>query len=394
MKILYLTFYFEPDLCAGSFRNTPLAYELNRKLKDGDEVHVITTMPNRYKSFKEDALEVEQRDKLFIQRIPIPVHQSGFLDQINSFKTFFFNALKLTKGNHYDLVFASSSRLFTAFLGKYLAKIHKVNLYLDIRDIFTDTMNEVLESKILKMLSLPVLRKVEKYTFKNATHINLVSGGFEGYFKKFKNPSFSFFTNGIDDEFLNLPKSQERISDQFIITYAGNIGEGQGLHKIIPQAAKALGDNYKFVIIGDGGAKGKLIDQIKKIGSTNIELVEPLSRAVLKDFYMKSDFLFLHLNDFKAFEKVLPSKIFEYGAYDKPIIAGVAGFSNHFIQENLENYILFAPGDVEDFVSKVKSFEFKNQRRSAFIFAFSRKNIMEKMADSIVASVNKGERNI
>jgi len=388
MKILYLTFYFEPDLCAGSFRNTPLAYALNKKLKEGDEVHVITTMPNRYKSFKEEALEVEQMDKLHIDRISIPEHQSGFLDQINSFKTFFFNALRLTRGNQYDLVFASSSRLFTAFLGRYLASKHKVDLYLDIRDIFIDTMNEVLENKILKALTLPVLRGVEKYTFKNATHINLVSGGFEGYFKKFKNPSYSFFTNGIDDEFLNLPKSQKRISDQFIITYAGNIGEGQGLHKIIPQAAKKLGDNYKFVIIGDGGAKGKLIDQIEKIGGANIELIEPVSRAVLKDFYMKSDFLFLHLNDFKAFEKVLPSKIFEYGAYDKPIIAGVAGFASHFIQEHLENYILFAPGDAESFVSKIKSFEFKNQRRSEFISAFSRKNIMEKMADSIITTLN------
>ena len=392
MKILYLTFYFEPDLCAGSFRNTPLAYELNRKLKEGDEVHVITTMPNRYKSFKEDALEVERIDKLFIQRIPIPDHQSGFLDQINSFKTFFFNALKLTKGNHYDLVFASSSRLFTAFLGKYLANKHKANLYLDIRDIFTDTMNEVLESKILKTLSLPVLRKVEKYTFKNANHINLVSGGFEGYFKKFKNPSYSFFTNGIDDEFLNLPESQERVSDQFIITYAGNIGEGQGLHKIIPLAAKTLGDDYKFVIIGDGGAKGKLIDQIEKIGCTNIELIDPVGRAILKDFYMKSDFLFLHLNDFKAFEKVLPSKIFEYGAYDKPIIAGVAGFASHFIQENIQNYILFAPGGVESFVSSIKSFEFRNQRRSEFISVFSRKNIIERMADDIVSNVKKGNQ--
>jgi hypothetical protein len=287
------------------------------------------------------------------------------------------------------LVFASSSRLFTAFLGKYLANKHKANLYLDIRDIFTDTMNEVLKSKILKTLSLPILRKIEKYTFKNATHINLVSGGFEGYFKKFKNPSYSFFTNGIDDEFLSLPNSPERTSDQFIITYAGNIGEGQGLHKIIPQAAKALGENYKFVIIGDGGTKGRLVEQIEKSGSTNIELVDPVSRAVLKDFYMKSDFLFLHLNDFKAFEKVLPSKIFEYGAYDKPIIAGVAGFSNHFIQENLENYILFAPGDVEDFVSKIKSFEFKNQIRSEFISIFSRKNIMEKMGDSIITITHK-----
>lgn len=392
MKILYLTFYFEPDLCAGSFRNTPLAYGLNRKLKEGDEIHVITTMPNRYKSFKEDAREVERIDKLFIQRIPIPDHQSGFLDQINSFKTFFFNALKLTKGNHYDLVFASSSRLFTAFLGRYLANKHKVNLYLDIRDIFTDTMNEVLESKVLKALSLPVLRKIEKYTFRNANHINLVSGGFEEYFKKFKKPSYSFFTNGIDDEFLNLPESKERVRDQYIITYAGNIGEGQGLHKIIPQAAKALGDDYKFVIIGDGGAKGKLIDQIKKTGGANIELIEPVNRAALKDYYLNSDFLFLHLNDFRAFEKVLPSKIFEYGAYDKPIIAGVAGFASRFIQENLQNYILFAPGDVESFVSSIKSFEFRNQRRSEFISTFSRKNITERMADDIISNVNKGNQ--
>ena len=90
MKILYLTFYFEPDLCAGSFRNTPLAYELNRQLNEEDEVHVITTMPNRYQSFKEHALETERIDKLLIHRISIPEHQSGFFDQINSFKTFFF----------------------------------------------------------------------------------------------------------------------------------------------------------------------------------------------------------------------------------------------------------------------------------------------------------------
>ena len=389
MKILYLTFYFEPDLCAGSFRNTPLAYELNRQLQRGDEIHVITTMPNRYNSFKEDALEVEQVDKLLIQRISIPEHQSGFLDQINSFKTFFLNALKLSKGNQYDLVFASSSRLFTAFLGKYLSKKFKVNLYLDIRDIFTDTMNEVLESKALRTLSLPILRRIEDYTFKNATHINLVSGGFENYFKKFKNPSYTFYTNGIDDEFLNLPYSEKRKDNQFRITYAGNIGEGQGLHKIVPQAAKLLGDDYKFIIIGDGGAKTKLLDQIEKIGAGNIELIQPVSRSTLKEYYSKSDFLFLHLNDFKAFEKVLPSKIFEYGAYDKPVIAGVAGFASQFIEEHVENHILFSPGDIDTFVSKIRSFEFKNKRRKGFVSAFSRRNIMEQMALSIISTSDK-----
>ena len=43
MKILFLTFYFEPDLCAGSFRNTPLFRELLRQMNEKDWIHVITT---------------------------------------------------------------------------------------------------------------------------------------------------------------------------------------------------------------------------------------------------------------------------------------------------------------------------------------------------------------
>ena len=41
MKILFLTFYFEPDLCAGSFRNTPLFRELLRQMNEKDWIHVV-----------------------------------------------------------------------------------------------------------------------------------------------------------------------------------------------------------------------------------------------------------------------------------------------------------------------------------------------------------------
>ncbi len=51
MKILFLTFYFEPDLCAGSFRNTPLFENYCTSMNENDWIHVITTQPNRYKSF-------------------------------------------------------------------------------------------------------------------------------------------------------------------------------------------------------------------------------------------------------------------------------------------------------------------------------------------------------
>jgi hypothetical protein len=382
-KILYLTFYFEPDLCAGSFRNSTLVKELAKQVEGEAEIEVITTFPNRYNSFVAEALKFEERGNYAINRIEIPKHQSGMKDQINSFKTYFQETKKLVKGKKYDLVIASSSRLFTAYLGYSVAKKIKAPLYLDIRDIFTDTMKDVLSNPILKMGGIPMLNYVERKIFNYASHINLISGGFESYFTKFKETKYSYYPNGIDDVFLNLPLSRSEANAIKVITYAGNIGEGQGLHKIIPQAAERLGDGYKFQVIGDGGAKQKLINELVNLKIQNVEMIAPVQRDELIKIYNNSDFLFIHLNDYEAFKKVLPSKVFELGAYDIPIIAGVAGFSNDFIEKNIPNKILFLPGDVEDMVKQLNAYKYKKEVREEFINKFKRQNINREMATSI-----------
>jgi hypothetical protein len=382
-RILYLSFYFEPDLCAGSFRNSPLAKELSSQF-DG-EIDVISTLPNRYNTFAIDAPAFEDRGRVKVNRILIPGHKSGFADQIMSFRTYFNGVKKIIRGRKYDLVFASSSRLFTAYLGYSIAKRLDVPLYLDIRDIFTDTMKDVLKFPVLKSFILPVLSIIEERVFNYATHINLISGGFKTYFNKYNNASYSFFSNGIDDDFLNLPASALTSNNQKLITYAGNMGEGQGLHKIIPMAAKSLGNDYKFLVIGDGGCKQKLIDEIKRLGVENVELRNPVKRKELIETYSKSDFLFIHLNDYDAFKKVLPSKVFELGAFDKPIIAGVAGYANKFIDENLSNKILFLPGDVESMVRGIKEFHYVSNFRVDFINKYKRSTIDREMSTSILS---------
>ena len=305
MRILVLSFYYQPDLCAGSFRATSLIEQL--KKHDDVEIEIVTTMPNRYASFSASANTFEQFDNVTINRIDLPSHKSGMLDQIKSFTRFYIEAVKLTKDKEYDLIFATSSRLFTAFLGARLAKKKKTPLYLDIRDIFVDTIKDVLSPKI-SFFAKPILSLIESYTFKTALHINLVSRGFENYFiHRFKQSEFSYFTNGIDSEFLGLTVKTEEISKQKTILYAGNIGEGQGLHTIIPELAKTLDNKYKVDVIGDGGRKPILESALFDI--ENVKLFPPVQRQELSDEYMNADVLFLHLNDYPAFKKVLPSKI-------------------------------------------------------------------------------------
>lgn len=390
MKILFLSFYFEPDLCAGSFRNTSLFKELLNHIGKKDFIHVITTYPNRYHSFKVKSLEEEIGVNYKINRVRIPIHKSGFIDQAKSFCFYYRKVLWLINNEKYDMVFASSSRLFTAFLARKISAKQKIPLYLDIRDIFVDTISDIFKDKIF--IRLPIVfcfKLIEKYTFANASHINLVSEGFKTYFSVYPKPNYSYFTNGIDNIFLEKDEGvlgcPFEMKDVKIITYAGNIGSGQGLEKIIPEAAEIFGDRYLFRIIGDGSTKSLLEDSVKKKRLTNVELILPVPRDKLIQYYMETDFFFLHLNDLVAFKKVLPSKLFEYGAYDKPIIAGVSGYAAIFIREKLGNTLLFQPTDVNNFILEMNHYVYKLVDRVQFKKEYSRNKILEMMAQSIIS---------
>ncbi len=173
-RIVYLTFYFRPDLCAGSFRNSPLALELANKAMFKDiMIDVYTSKPHRYSTFDVEAPDFEEYNNLRIHRITLPPQKNGMISQVFSFLKYYKEVSKLNQGKKNVLVFASSSRLFTAFLGYRIAKKSKTPLYLDIRDIFVDTMNDVLKYRILKILVLPVLKFIEKRIFNYAYHISV-----------------------------------------------------------------------------------------------------------------------------------------------------------------------------------------------------------------------------
>ena len=387
-RIVYLTFYYKPDLCAGSFRNSPLALELSRQARHKNTIiDLYTTSPNRYSTFKADAPEYEEFDNLRIHRITLPFHKSGMIDQVLSFSRFYWKVIKLNRSKKADLVFASSSRLFTAFLGYKIAKKSKSTLFLDVRDIFVDTMSDVLRPSFFKPVIILFLKYIENKTFNYASHINLISEGFKEYFTKFKNKSFSFFTNGIDEEFLKTDNSFNQIKNDNtkLIIYAGNIGEGQGLDNIIPQAAKKLGNNFTFLIYGDGGAKNKLQKEIDNLKVENVILKDPVSRFELKSIYNTADYLFLHLNDYSAFKKVLPSKIFELATYPKTIIAGVSGYSAGFIKKEVPNSYVFNPCDIRSLVGFLENDKtLSNFDRERFKTKFSRSTINKQLSANII----------
>lgn len=387
MKLLILSFYYHPDLSAGSFRTSALVKALLEQLPVDAQIELITTLPNRYSSFTNDAPEHEVHPRLTVHRVALPAHQSGMIDQSKAFLSYGWGVLKLIKGKKYDLVYATSSRLMTAVLGAFAARRLRAPLYLDIRDIFVDTIKDVLPGRIAWAMN-PIFSCLERWAVTSASKVNLVSAGFLPYFRKrYPSQTFMQFTNGIDDEFLVEQPAREKVSAEVVlrVVYAGNIGEGQGLHAIIPELAKKYDGRLKFRIIGDGGRKGQLVSALNDAGCSNVELLPPINRDELIEEYKTADILFLHLNDYEAFRKVLPSKIFEYAALGKPIWAGVAGYAAGFICDHIPNAAVFNPCDVDGASASFSSLKMVTKPRGEFVIQFSRATIMHEMAKDIIS---------
>lgn len=390
LNILILSFYYHPDLSAGSFRATALVRALREKLPADAHMDVVTTLPNRYGTFSNEALEHESSEGLDIYRVKLPGHKSGMVDQSRAFIHFAREVLAYTKLRQYDLICVTSGRLMSAFLGAVIARRQKAKLYLDIRDIFVDTIKDVLPRKF-SLLAKPLFSFIERWTIRQADKVNLVSRGFEPYFNaRYPTQNFSFFTNGIDDEFISaaseLNQSVEK-SCPVTVLYAGNIGEGQGLHTIVPALARRMAGRVNFKLIGDGGRKSALKSALEQAGVANVELLPPIKRDQLIQAYRSADVLFLHLNDYDAFKKVLPSKLFEYAAMGKPIWAGVSGYAAEFVKHEISNAVIFNPCNPIEAEEVFSSLAIVDSRRQGFVDKFARANIMKEMADDVLSLV-------
>lgn len=394
LRMLLASYYFPPDLCAGSFRAKALADALVESGRD-IELDVVTTEPNRYQSHRPSVINDDNLG-YSVYRVPMPKTSAGLSGQVRCFGQFARKSRHLIPGDRYDVVVATSSRLMTACLGAWLAPRMKAKLYLDIRDIFVETVADVFPGALFWPVRL-LFGGMERWALRRADRVNLVSEGFLPYFRqRYSRKDYSFFTNGIDNEFIAsaVQSAQQRdrsASDELTeVVYAGNIGDGQGLERILPELALRTQDCARFTVVGDGGTRGKLKERCRELDAP-VTLRDAVPREQLLDIYRSADVLFLHLNDLPAFKRVLPSKVFEYAALGKPVLAGVSGYARDFIRSRIEGAEVFDPCDVDAAEQAFRRLPLKHYRRDAFIREFARGTIMKRMADDII-HVATGQR--
>ena len=389
MRLLLISFYFTPDLSAGSFRAAALAKALRANLSGDFELEVCTTQPNRYRTFAQSARQTEHDGPVTIHRFAVPGHSSGMFDQSRSYLAFARAVWKHVRRRRFDAIVVTSGRLMSAVLGSVIARHQEAPLFLDIRDIFLETICAVLPPARAFAIR-PVISALERFAINRADWVNLVSPGFAPHFSgRYSGRTFSYHTNGIDPEFLgmDIPSAEPPKNRVQKVVYAGNLGESQGLHTILPDLARRTEGRLHFIVVGDGGRRAALEKALTEARVANVELRNPVARAQLRVLYAEADILFLHLADKHVFQTVLPSKLFEYAATQKPLWTGVAGTAANFIAAEISNAAVFKPGDVEEALKVLDRLQSSVHSRAQFVEKYSRNNIMDSMAKEILTKL-------
>lgn len=385
-RILVISYYFSPDLSACAFRTASLVKAISRNYPD-IIIDVVTTYPSRYTSYKPDALFYEQLDNVNVYRFAVPDLNIGLKGEILSTGVFFYKVWRFTNSRDYQAIYATSAKLFTAVFGGFLSDKGRIPLYLDLRDLFIENVQDMFSISLKRLLLCP-LRLCERYALSRAAKVNLVSKGFEPHFNdKILPNKLSFYTNGIDPEiFSNTPIFYKKTNNNLVhLLYVGNIGRAQRLEEIVPKIAKKMGGRIRFTIVGDGRGRNKLIQKITQLKLKNVEVLPPVAREKLVYFFREADILFLHLDNCESLSKVIPSKVFEYAFTGLPILCGVSGYTRQFIEENILNATCFMPKSVEDAVQGIESLDFDLVDRSIFIKKYDRHAIMDDMSRDLIS---------
>lgn len=344
MRILFLTHYFPPEVNAPASRTHENA---KRWVQAGHQVTVITCVPNHpngivYPGFRNRLWQWEEKDGIRVLRVKTYLGPNkGSVRRIMNYVSYLVSAsfFSLLAGKA-EVVVSTSPQFFCGLAGALVARLKGAPWILEIRDLWPESIAAV--EAISNRSIIWVLEKIEHWMYLHADRIVSVTDSFVGHFvaKGVAAERIAVIKNGADLSTL-IPAEKENsfrrehgLSGKFIVSYVGTHGMAHALDTVL-QAADLLRDNkgIVFLLVGDGAERERLLQKKEAMGLANLLMLPQMPKDTMPAVLASSDACLVHLRRTDLFKSVIPSKIFESMAMERPIILGVEGESKGIIEE-------------------------------------------------------------
>jgi glycosyltransferase involved in cell wall biosynthesis len=365
MKILFVTHYFPPEVNAPANRTFE---HCRRWVQDGHDVTVITGVPNHPRGEIFDGFEnrwVQEEDVDGIRVIRTWMYlatNSGFLRRIANYLLFASTSVLASfRAGKPDLVIATSPQFFVGVAGAIIAKLKRRPFVLEIRDLWPKSVVEL--GQLREGLILSSLEALEAWLYRSASGIVVNTRTFQDHItaRGVASDRIELIYNGIDPSLFHpQPKNVELLekhclAEYFTVAYVGTLGLAHGLTLLIDVAERLKArDELRFVLIGDGADREKLEADIARRGLENVRLLGLQPRETMHDWIASIDLLLVLLRDLPVFETVIPSKIFEFLAQERPVVLAARGEIRRMMEE-AQGALVIDPEAQDQLVSAIEN---------------------------------------
>lgn len=367
MKITILTQYFPPEVGAPQNRLFELAVRMK---KMGADVTIVTAMPNYPKmeihpEYKGKLYKTEIMEGLIIHRCWIFVSKGkGIFKRLLNYYSFAFSSfwIGLFKLRKQDIIIVESPPLFLGKTAYFLKIFKRSKLVFNVSDLWPESAEKL--GLVKNRMFLWMAYRLESFLYKRSW---LITGQTQGIVEdikiRFPKSDVYWLPNGVDLDFFNsddFVNSDWRIKngfsdDDFIFLYAGIIGHAQGL-EIILHAANQLKSksNIKFILLGSGPEKEKLLELNSELNLTNVFFMNPITKDQMPTVLASVDVALIPLKRLDLFKGAIPSKIFENLAMKKPVLLGVDGEARDLFITKGKAGLYFEPENINELVIKIE----------------------------------------
>jgi len=406
MKILFITDNFTPEVNAPATRT----YEhVKEWIKDKDvEVIVITCAPNFphgnvYDGYKNKLYQKEYIDGIEVIRVwSYITSNSGFLKRVLDYVSFAVMAFFIGIFKKHDIIVATSPQFFTTWAAWAIGKIRRKPWIFELRDLWPESIKTVGAMKQGKIIDM--LEKIELGLYKSSNKVIAVTDAFKTNLisRGVAEDKIEVVTNGSNMQLFFPQEKDQKLLDilglkgKFIIAYIGTHGMAHSLDFIVNSIANIKDESIHFLFIGDGAMKQNIIDIAKDLNLQNITFLNSIKKEEVPKYLAICDISLAPLKKEDNFKAVIPSKIFEASAMQKPTLLGVQGQAQEII-EKYDAGLYFEPENEKDFLDKIYILQNNQQRYNELKIGceklaidFDRKLLASKMIE-ILKDVNNNK---
>jgi glycosyltransferase involved in cell wall biosynthesis len=358
MHILFLTHYFPPEVNAPASRT----YENTKRwVRAGHKVTVITCAPNHpngiiYPGYRNKWRQWDEKDGVRVLRVKTWLSANkGVANRSLNYFSYLLSAVAFCRlVKNVDLVVSTSPQFFCGLSGYFVSRRHACPWVVEVRDLWPESIHAV--GAVSGRGVIGLLERIELFLYRKPDHIVALTPAFKRHMVKkgIAPEKIDIVTNGADLEQYNpLPKmngfrARHKLNGKFIASYVGTHGMAHALGTVL-QAAKLLDDQPKiqFLLVGDGAERENLLKQKEEMGLKNVLMLPQQSKDLVPEILAASDACMVLLRRTELFKTVIPSKIFEAMAMERPIILGVDGESRKIVEESGSGVFIAPESDAQ-----------------------------------------------